>query len=205
MQSEALLTATREPAGLCDLALTAMLGLLGLRIFEAASATTAGVSLACLRCGAHEVHVDNLKPKADDPLDKPGEGSLVGQLGAQGGGVRACGDLAVVELCAQRSARLAAEGELIREWSHRDYASHLVVVNAGRQCAWRQDPCRHLVPGDSGVRRDGRGRAARARQLLLAGPSAGPDGDAVNAAVLSIACSLVKLLTPLGTSFSAAP
>ena len=41
MQFEALLTAARESANLCDLALVAMLGLLGLRIFEATSADIA--------------------------------------------------------------------------------------------------------------------------------------------------------------------
>ena len=62
----------------------------------------------------HQVHVDDLKPKADDPLYKPGECGLVGQLGAEGGHLRACGDLAVVKLRAQRSAGLAAESDLIR-------------------------------------------------------------------------------------------
>jgi hypothetical protein len=62
----------------------------------------------------HPVHVDDFKPEADDPLYKPGEGSLIGQLGAEGGRLRARGDLAVVELCAQRSAGLAAEGDLER-------------------------------------------------------------------------------------------
>ena len=61
----------------------------------------------------HQVHIDYFKTEADDPLYKPGEGSLVGQLGAEGGRIRACGDLAVVELCAQRSAGLAAESDLI--------------------------------------------------------------------------------------------
>jgi hypothetical protein len=60
------------------------------------------------------VHIDYFKTEADDPLYKPGEGSLVGQLGAEGGRIRACGDLAVVELRAQRSAGLAAESDLIR-------------------------------------------------------------------------------------------
>ena len=62
----------------------------------------------------HQVHIDYFKTEADDPLYKPGEGSLVGQLGAEGGRIRACGDLAVVELRAQRSADLAAESDLIR-------------------------------------------------------------------------------------------
>jgi hypothetical protein len=62
----------------------------------------------------HQVHIDYFKTEADDPLYKPGKGSLVGQLGAEGGRIRACGDLAVVELRAQRSAGLAAESDLIR-------------------------------------------------------------------------------------------
>jgi hypothetical protein len=48
----------------------------------------------------HQVHSDDFKTEADDPLYKSGEGSLVGQLGADGGRLQACGDLAVVELCA---------------------------------------------------------------------------------------------------------
>lgn len=59
------------------------------------------------------MHIEDNKPEADDPLYKPGEGSLVGQFGADGGRIRACGDVAVVELCAQRPARLAAESDLI--------------------------------------------------------------------------------------------
>jgi len=62
----------------------------------------------------HQVHIDDLKTEADDPLYKPGEGSLVGQLRAERGRIRARGDLAVVELRAQRSAGLAAESDLIR-------------------------------------------------------------------------------------------
>jgi hypothetical protein len=59
------------------------------------------------------VRVDDFKPKADDPLNKPGEGSLIGQVGAEGGRLRVCGDRAVVELCPQRSAGLTAESDLI--------------------------------------------------------------------------------------------
>jgi hypothetical protein len=59
------------------------------------------------------VHVDDFKPEADDPLDKSGEGSLVGQVGAEGGRLQVCRDRAVVELRAQRSAGLAAERDLI--------------------------------------------------------------------------------------------
>jgi hypothetical protein len=76
------------------------------------------------------VHVDDFKPKADDPLNKPGEGSLIGQLGAEGGRLRACPDLAVVELRAQRSAGLAAESDLICAWLHWNYASQSVVYGA---------------------------------------------------------------------------
>jgi site-specific recombinase XerD len=43
LQFEALLTAARESGNPCDFALVAMLGLLGLRIFEAASAVIAGL------------------------------------------------------------------------------------------------------------------------------------------------------------------
>jgi hypothetical protein len=59
-----------------------------------------------------------LKPKAGDPLHQPEEGSRVGQFGTEGGRIRACGDVAVVELCAQRFAGPAGEGHFIRIWSH---------------------------------------------------------------------------------------
>jgi hypothetical protein len=64
------------------------------------------------------VKVNDFRPKAGDPLHEPGEGSRVGQLGTEGGGIRACGDVAVVELCAQRFAGLAGDGYLIRIWLH---------------------------------------------------------------------------------------
>src|SRR5262249_26437446 len=57
----------------------------------------------------HDQHADDFEPKAGDPLDEPGERGLVGHLGAQGGRVRARGDLAVVELRAQRAVCLAGE------------------------------------------------------------------------------------------------
>jgi hypothetical protein len=41
----------------------------------------------------HEMHVDHLKTKADDPQYQPGEGCLVWQLGAKGCVARARGDL----------------------------------------------------------------------------------------------------------------
>jgi hypothetical protein len=43
------------------------------------------------------VQVDDFKPEAGDPLDKPGQGSLIWQLGTQGCGARTDADLAVVE------------------------------------------------------------------------------------------------------------
>jgi len=44
--------------------------------------------------------VYQFKPEAGDPLQEPGKGCLIGQLGAKGGRARADGDLAVVEFCA---------------------------------------------------------------------------------------------------------
>ena len=62
----------------------------------------------------HQVQINDFQPEADDPLDQPGQGSLVGQFSAENGRLRARGDLAVVELGAQRPAGLAAESDLIR-------------------------------------------------------------------------------------------
>src|SRR5690348_15803460 len=62
----------------------------------------------------HQEHIDAFMAEADDPLYMPGEGSLVGQQGEECVRIRACADLAVVELRAQRSAGVAAESDLIR-------------------------------------------------------------------------------------------
>jgi hypothetical protein len=102
----------------------------------------------------HQVHVDDFKPEADDPLYKPGEGSLVGQLSAERRRLRACGDLAVVELRAQRSAGLAAETDLICEWTHLDYASQSVVYG-GVSVSGGRGRCRHPESGDPIVGPDG--------------------------------------------------
>jgi len=46
------------------------------------------------------VHVDQFQPEAGDPLQEPGEGCLIWQLGAKSRRPRANGYLAVVEFCA---------------------------------------------------------------------------------------------------------
>jgi hypothetical protein len=67
--------------------------------------------------------VDDFKPELGDPLHQPGEGSLVGYLGAEGSRIRAQADFAVVELRAERSVCLAGEGDLVSAWWHWDYPS----------------------------------------------------------------------------------
>ncbi len=68
LQFEALLTAARESPNPCDFALVAMLGLLGLRIFEATSAdiTDLGENTAteCCACAARTKVVQVLLPPA---------------------------------------------------------------------------------------------------------------------------------------------
>jgi hypothetical protein len=68
------------------------------------------------RC--HEQYADNFKPKADNPLDKPAQGGLIGQFGAEDGRVRTRADLAFVELRTERSVRLADENDLVCAGSH---------------------------------------------------------------------------------------
>lgn len=87
---------------------------------------------ACARDGSwcrwrcHAVKVDDFKPKAGDPLHQPGEGSRVGQFGMEGGRIRACGDVAFVELCAQHF--VGRPVKVISYVSGRtDYASQSVV------------------------------------------------------------------------------
>jgi hypothetical protein len=69
------------------------------------------------------VQVDHLKPKPDDPLNKPPEGSLIRQFGAKGCRVRADDNLAVIKFRSQGRSSLTREGDLVGLGSHRDYAS----------------------------------------------------------------------------------
>ena len=101
--------------------------------------------------------MDDFKPKADNPLHKAAKGSLIGQFGVEGGGVRARADLAFVKLRAECSVCLAGENDLVCVWSHWDYASQL-VVGVGRQHAWQLGLSRHPIPGDPG--QPGRCRSA---------------------------------------------
>jgi hypothetical protein len=67
-----------------------------------------------------ELDLGYFQVEADDPLDKPGQRALIGQLGAKGG--RACSpdDFAIVKFRAHRGARLARERDLIGSWQHQD-------------------------------------------------------------------------------------
>jgi len=59
------------------------------------------------------VYIDHFKPEARDPLQQPGEGSLIGQLGAESCYTPTCGDFTVVEFLTQRAARLPGERDLV--------------------------------------------------------------------------------------------
>jgi hypothetical protein len=100
------------------------------------------------------VHLDDDEPEADDPLYESGEGSLICQVGVERGRIWPRCELAFVELCAQRSACLAAESDLICEWSHWDYASQS-VVDAGRRVPGGQGLRRHPLSGDPARTREG--------------------------------------------------
>jgi len=67
--------------------------------------------------------VDHVKPEPEDPLHDSPEGCLIWQFGAEGRRGRSDDDLAVVEFCAQCRTGLTREGDLVRAWSHQDYAS----------------------------------------------------------------------------------
>jgi hypothetical protein len=80
--------------------------------------TGAGSALSCARSVItgvvpHSVHVDHFKPEDGDPLHEPGEGSLIGQLGVQGGRAWAGDDLAIIEFRAHSGAGLAGESDVI--------------------------------------------------------------------------------------------
>ena len=65
------------------------------------------------------MHLGDLETEADDPLDEPGQRAVIWQLGAKGCRAGPQGDIAVVEFCFHRGARLAREGDLIG--SHQGY------------------------------------------------------------------------------------
>jgi hypothetical protein len=71
----------------------------------------------------HLAHLDQFKPEAGDPEHEPGQGRLIGKLGAKGCRARADRDLAVVELGAQCRAGLAGKSDLICSRSHESYIS----------------------------------------------------------------------------------
>src|ERR1700751_4552823 len=72
-----------------------------------------------LRLWCHEAHVDHIESQAGDPLHQPGQCALIWQLRPESRPVGTYADLTVVELRAQRGARLAQEGDLIRSCVHR--------------------------------------------------------------------------------------
>jgi hypothetical protein len=82
----------------------------------------------------YETYVDHFKPESDDPLYDSPKGSLIWQLGAKGRRARAYDDLAVVKFCVQCRTGLTYESDLVRLWSHQDYASQSV------------DQARHAAP-----------------------------------------------------------
>lgn len=61
----------------------------------------------------HQTHVDYIESQAVDPLDQAGQGAPIRQLGPEGSGAGAYGDLAIVELRAERGARLPEKRDLI--------------------------------------------------------------------------------------------
>ncbi len=90
------------------------------------------------------MQVNHFKSQSDDPLDYSPEGSLVWHVCAKGRRARAQGDLAVVELCAQRRAGLTGESDLVRVWSHQVTPRSLLVRRTTRaQVSGARDD--HLV------------------------------------------------------------
>jgi hypothetical protein len=69
------------------------------------------------------MHVDHFKPESDDPLHDSPKGSLIWEFGAKGRRARAYDDIAVLEFCGQCRTGFTCESDLVRLWSHQDYAS----------------------------------------------------------------------------------
>jgi hypothetical protein len=69
------------------------------------------------------MHVDHFKPEPDDPLHDSPKRSLIWQFGAKGRRARAYDDIAVLEFGGQCRTGLTCESDLVRLWSHQDYAS----------------------------------------------------------------------------------
>jgi hypothetical protein len=67
----------------------------------------------------HETHVDYVESQAVDPLHQPGQSAPIRQFGPEGGRAGTYGYLAILELRAQRGARLSQKRDLIRLCLHR--------------------------------------------------------------------------------------
>jgi len=61
----------------------------------------------------HKAHVDYIESQTVDPLDQAGQSASIRQFGPEGGGTGPYGDFAVVELRAERGARLPEKSDLI--------------------------------------------------------------------------------------------
>ena len=111
------------------------------------------------------MQVNHFKSQSDDPLDYSPEGSLIWHVCAQGRRARAYGDLAVVELRAQRRTGLTCESDLVRVWSHRVIPRSPLVRRTTR--------CTAAIGGMSAL-----GIAVLSRQVLAAAIDAQPpQGD----------------------------
>ena len=101
--------------------------------------------------GRHEMHIDNLKPEAGDPLQQPGEGPPIRQLGAEHRGTATHSDFTVIEFRTQSAARLAGERNFVYLWSHYGHPlaiSRSFTVRPLDQSAWPPDLRHHPPTGD---------------------------------------------------------
>ena len=173
-QFEALLTAARESANLCDFALVAMPGLLGLRIFEAAGADTADLGEEhghrVLRvCGkGTKVVLVPLPPAAGRAIDRAIGSKTRGPIPLNSRGARMDRHAAT-----RRLRQLAGNAGIQVAGAYPHMLRHTFVTTMhGRGLA---PDATFRASGEDGAVRDGRPGTAGRRSRLRSEP-AGQDG-----------------------------
>jgi ABC-type nickel/cobalt efflux system permease component RcnA len=79
------------------------------------------LTLVTARGRRHQADVDDVEPQAVDAFHQPGQGGPIRELGAEGRGAPADGELAVLELTAQHSARLTQKSDLVNLCLHQGH------------------------------------------------------------------------------------
>src|SRR6185437_4672294 len=112
LAARALDGSDEEVSSSADVQLEALVALLTDALRAASGHRDAPGRLSPGRWG-HQAHVDYIESQAVDPLDQAGQRAPIRQFGPEGGAAGPYGDFAVVELRAERGARLPEKSDLI--------------------------------------------------------------------------------------------